>query len=83
MCMIFTTFFLQGFCYSPEVIEERRKTTVEKFLKQLVDFVEKHVTETIIDQDLNTLLEFGQFQKIRKILKRETLMFLKDELRKM
>ena len=76
-------FFLQGFCYSPEVIEERRKTTVEKFLKQLVDFVEKHVTETIIDQDLNTLLEFGQFQKIRKILKRETLMFLKDELRKM
>ena len=74
-------FFLQGFRYSPEVIEERRKMTVEEFLKQLIVFMEKHVTETIINQDLNTLLESGQFQKIRKILKRETLMFLKDELR--
>lgn len=73
-------FFLQGFRYSSKVIKERRKKTVKFFLKQLIAFVEKYVTETVINQDLNMLLGPEQFQKIRKTLKRETLMFLKNEL---
>jgi len=73
-------FFLQGFRYSVDVIVERRKATVATFFQQLIDFIEKRVTATIIDQDLNTLLEHGQFQKIRKSLKHETVMFLKNEL---
>ncbi|MEI7621345.1 MAG: nucleotidyl transferase AbiEii/AbiGii toxin family protein [Candidatus Moraniibacteriota bacterium] len=73
-------FFLQGFRYNEKVILERRKMTVEKFFQELIAFVEKQVTVTIIDQDLNMLLENSQFQKIRKHLKSETLMFLKNEL---
>jgi len=75
-------FFMKGFSYTKEVIVERRKTTVPVFLKELIDFVEKRITETIITQDLSALLPRDKFQKIRKVLKAETLMFLRDELRR-
>ncbi len=73
-------FFSQGFRYNREVITERRKTTVENFIKDLINFIEKNITLTVIDQDLNVLLDSKQFQRIRKHLKIETLMFLKNEL---
>lgn len=73
-------FFLQGFRYNKEVIEERRKKPVVDFFRGLVEFVEKNITGTIINQDLSILLSPDKFQKIRKILKRETLMFLRDEI---
>ena len=76
-------FFLQGFRYNKEVIVERRNSDVKSFFEQLMEFIEKYVTNTLIDQDLNTLLEHEQFQKIRKNLKQETLMFLKNELTNM
>ncbi|MDD5721026.1 MAG: nucleotidyl transferase AbiEii/AbiGii toxin family protein [Candidatus Pacebacteria bacterium] len=75
-------FFFQGFTYDKEVIEERRKKSVAEFFRELADFIEKNITETIINQDLNSLLAPDQFQKIRKILKRETLMFLRDEIKR-
>lgn len=73
-------FFLQGFRYDREVIEERRKKPTIVFFQELLEFVEKNITETIVNQDLNILLTPDKFQKIRKILKRETLMFLRDEI---
>ena len=73
-------FFLQGFRYDQGVIEERRKTHVRQFFLRLLAFVQRHVTQTLIDQDLNTLLPSAHFKRIRKVLKRETLMFLRDEL---
>jgi hypothetical protein len=73
-------FFLQGCKYNKAVILERRKTTVVKFFQELTDFVEKKITETIINQDLNALLTPEKFRQIRKTLKRETLMFLRDEI---
>lgn len=76
-------FFLQGFRYNEKVIIERRNSDVKSFFEKLAEFIEKYVTTTLIDQDLNTLLEHGQFQKIRKNLKQETLMFLKNELENM
>lgn len=76
-------FFLQGYRYNREVIEERRKKTIIQFFQELIDFVEKNITETIINQDLNVLLSPDKFQKIRKNLKRETLMFLHDEIQRL
>jgi len=76
-------FFLRGFRYNEKVIKERRGIAVLEFFKELSDFTEKHITETIINQDLNALLSPTKFQKIRKILKRETLMFLKDEINRL
>lgn len=73
-------FFLKGFSYNRNVIEERTKKTVLEFFKDLEIFIETKITSTIIDQDLNTLLPNTIFQKIRKTLKQETLMFLKQEI---
>lgn len=73
-------FFMQGFHYDGEVIQERRKQEITEFIGILIDFVKNKITQTIIDQDLNMLLEPKKFQRIRKILKQETLIFLQDEL---
>lgn len=73
-------FFLQGYRYNEAVIKERKKTSVLKFFQELAIFAEEKITEKIINQDLNILLTPEKFQKIRKILKRETLMFLRDEI---
>lgn len=74
------TYFLRGFEYNGDVIKERSGKSVTVFLEELIKFIEKHVTETLINQDLNHLLGADVFQKIRKVLKTEVLMFLKDEL---
>ncbi len=76
-------FFLQGFRYNTKVIQERRKIkNVEVFFRRLIDFVDTRVTSTIIEQDLNVLLAPEQFRRIRTHLKRETIMFLTDELKR-
>ncbi|MFA5871921.1 MAG: nucleotidyl transferase AbiEii/AbiGii toxin family protein [Parcubacteria group bacterium] len=75
-------FFLQGYNYNSAVIEERRKTSVKSYLKKLTGFIEKKFTEKIITQDLNLLMAPDKFQQIRKVIKRETLIFLNDELKK-
>ena len=45
----------------------------------MVAFVDTYITTEIIDQDINMLLPHETFSRIRKVLKRETLMFLRDE----
>ena len=76
-------FFLQGFTYNPKVIIERRKKDVIPFLRDLVKFIENKITQDIINQDLNFLLDPKKFQQIREILKPETIMFLKDEIKRL
>jgi len=76
-------FFLSDHRYNKDVIIERRKNKDLKFFfKQLINFIKKEITETIINQDINMLLQPQKFQRIRKILKQETLMFLNDELKR-
>jgi len=74
-------FFLSGYKYSRELIEERRGVNLKIFLNQLIEFIDKEINNTVIDQDLNTLLAPIEFKRIRKVLKNETLMFLRDEVR--
>jgi len=65
-------FYLQGFSYDKEVIIERRKNKdLEVFFSELVEFIDKKITQTVIDQDLNTLLENKEFKKIRITIKNE------------
>ena len=75
-------FFLHGFSYEPAIIQERRGGNLSSFFTELINFIEKKLTQTIINQDLNPLLPPAKFQKIRKILKPEVLMFLKDEIKR-
>lgn len=69
-------FLLQGYPWNNAVIKERSGLSTKKFLTTLHSFIKKHVTQTIIDQDLNTLLRVKQFQAMRLTLKQEALALL-------
>ena len=71
-------FFIQGFSYNEKIIFERTGKTADIFFKKLIQFIKDRITEKILEQDLNTLLPREKFQRIRKILTRETLVFLND-----
>lgn len=73
-------FFMEKYRYDVKVIEEMRGCGVKDFLVLLIDFVEQKINQNVIDQDLNTLLPLQSFQILRKTIKQETLMFLRDEL---
>jgi predicted nucleotidyltransferase component of viral defense system len=73
-------FFMNAYDYNKEVIIERTDLNLIDFFNKLSDFVSEHITETILSQDLNPLIPYKRFNKIRKVLKRETLMFLDDEV---
>jgi len=73
-------FFENGLRYKEDVIIERTGKSIENFFQELIDFTKEKVADEFIDQDLNMLLPNDKFQMMRKILKQETLMMLKDEL---
>lgn len=73
-------FFTHGFDYNRAVIKERTNLSPEEYLKKLEKFIQDRVTETIISQDLNTLLPYYKFSAIRKSLKAEVIAILKDEI---
>jgi predicted nucleotidyltransferase component of viral defense system len=76
-------FFLSGYDYDKKIIEERRKISILEFFNQLIEFVEKNITLTIIQQDLNILLSYEKFRQTKWHLKNEVVMFLKEEFEKM
>lgn len=76
-------FFLMGLSYDADVIRGRRGVLPIEYLKELRSFIARRITDTIIDQDLNVLLSHEQFQKIRHILKEETLAFIDDEIKRL
>ena len=73
-------FFMADFKYDRDIIKERRDVDAKEFLSELASFIEKNITNTIINQDLNTLLSPEKFRQMRKVLKKETLMFLRNEI---
>lgn len=73
-------FFNAGYSFESAVIEERTGLTTKKYLQRLVKLIEKEVTETMINEDLNALLPLDKFQKIRKILKQEVITILKSQI---
>lgn len=72
-------YFLQGYRYKGAVIQERTGLSPEKYFTELIEFIKKHITQTVINEDLNTLLPNDRFQQIRKILIPEMLHFLETE----
>ena len=75
-------FFMTGLHYRTEIITERTGLTPPKYFEYLIDFINTKITQTLIDQDLNTLLPVESFNKIRKSLKSETILILQNEIRK-
>ena len=75
-------FFLSGFKYNEAVIKERTGKQPIKYFQDLIKFIDTKVTDKIVSEDLSFLLTHEKFLSIRKVLKRETLMFLKDEVKR-
>lgn len=75
-------FFLSDFQYNGAVIKERTGKKPADYFKDLIKFIETKVTNKIISEDLSFLLINEKFQLIRNVLKKETLMFLKDEVKR-
>jgi predicted nucleotidyltransferase component of viral defense system len=73
-------FFVQGYAYRGEVIRERTGLEPGQYLAELMAVIKKHVTQTTINEDLNSLLPNRQFQQVRKILVPETLSLLEREI---
>lgn len=73
-------FFMQGYTYSIPVITERTGLLIVPFLEKLYTFIDSHVTEKILTEDLSFLLEPQKFQVLRKVLKREVLGLVRDEI---
>ena len=72
-------FFVMGYAYNGAVIQERTGLEPKEYFAELIDFIKTHVNQTIINEDLNSLLPNRQFQKIRKIIIPETLSLLSSE----
>lgn len=70
-------FFSQGLSFNEAVIMERTGKNTKDFLVELIAFIEKHITEKILVQDLSNLLDADQLRKARKSLKQDTLIFLR------
>jgi predicted nucleotidyltransferase component of viral defense system len=73
-------FLVHGYSYHAPVISERTRLAPKDYLEKLIEFIKDKVTQTIINEDLNTLLSPNQFQQIRKILIPETISLLTQEL---
>ena len=69
-------FFIQGHDYERAVIRERTGLEPKAYFEKLIDFITKHMIQTVIDEDLNSLLPYKKFQQIRKILIPETISLL-------
>jgi hypothetical protein len=75
-------FFIHGYSYRAPVIQERTGLEPKEYFGKLIDFIKEHINQTIINEDLNTLLPNHRFQQIRKILLPETLSMLAREQKK-
>jgi predicted nucleotidyltransferase component of viral defense system len=72
-------YFVQGYKYKGAVIQERTGLSSKEYISSLIGFITKHITQTVVNEDLNTLLTNENFQQIRKILIPETIAFLENE----
>lgn len=76
-------FFVQGYAYNGAIIRERTGLEPQEYFGTLIAFIKKHITQTIIDEDLNSLLPYKKFKQIRKILIPETLSILAQEQKRL
>ncbi|HLD24914.1 MAG TPA: nucleotidyl transferase AbiEii/AbiGii toxin family protein [Patescibacteria group bacterium] len=76
-------FLLRGYAYDPDIIKEQTGYSAPVYIKKMIAFIQKHVIQQIIDEDLNILLSPTSFQSLRKVLVPETLTLLRTELAKL
>lgn len=73
-------FFMHAYNYNVEVIRERHGDDVHAFFSDLHTFIENHVTDKLLQEDLSSLIPPNRLWLMRKHLKQETLMLIRDEI---
>lgn len=73
-------FFMRGYRYSAAVIKEGSGMEAKDFFLKLLAFVDREISDKALSEDLNYLLPAAKFQLMRKVLKREVLTLIRDEL---
>ncbi|MDZ7587230.1 MAG: nucleotidyl transferase AbiEii/AbiGii toxin family protein [Patescibacteria group bacterium] len=75
-------FFLAGCAVRKEVVEDLTSMSYVKYLKKLIRFIQGQVTERLLNQDLNPLLETDKLNQVLKILKPELISLIEDEIKR-
>lgn len=73
-------FFVNNYRYNHKVITERTGLSLIDFFKKLHLFIEDNINEKILTQDLNFLLPYDRFKKLRRTLKQDVLIFINLEI---
>lgn len=76
-------FFLNGFRYIPDLIEERTNEGVLSYFRTLLAFIKKNITTELLMQDLGTLLPSEKMKVVKNNLLSETTMFVEDEIKRL
>jgi predicted nucleotidyltransferase component of viral defense system len=76
-------FFLNAYAYNAAVIKERTGLMPFEYFQKLKKFVTEKINDTILSQDLNPLLPYADFRRLRTTLKSETLMFIDEEIKRL
>lgn len=75
-------FFVSGYQYDSDIVVERTGLDIKTYLGFLKGFISENITQEIIDQDLNSLLDYKVFHKLRTTLKKETIIIIQEEIKK-
>lgn len=73
-------FFLNAYRYNSKVITERTGLNPITFFEKLELFIKDKISDKILTQDLNFLLPYDRFRKLRRTLKQDVLLFINLEI---
>ncbi len=73
-------FFLQGLDVNTKVVEDKMGMGYIEYLESLILFVGEHLTDKLLNQDLNPLLKQREIDDLLPHLKDDIVIFLQDEI---
>jgi predicted nucleotidyltransferase component of viral defense system len=73
-------FFLQGLDINKRVVEDRMDIDYVQYLENLIVFVEEHLNDKLLNQDLNPLLKQREIDDLLPHIKDDIVIFLQDEI---
>lgn len=73
-------FFTNGLSINKEVVEDLSQVSYEAYIQELIGFIEKEVSDKLLNEDLNPLLDTDKLKRVLPHLKIELLRFLRGEV---
>lgn len=73
-------FFLQGLDINTKVVEDKMDMDYIVYLESLIPFIGEHLTDKLLNQDLNPLLKQREIDDLLPHLKEDVVIFLQDEI---